>query len=538
MQLRSAMTLLMFMTLSSCKSIERSVPSAIIGTDDRRVVSAAGAIGYISDGTGFCSATAFSPTEVVTAAHCISSTATYSLSVNGKKFGIKSLSLSKKYDLAFLKIDGNAETWIPLSFGGISDSAPLSLVSVNRDNPSQYLVSQDGRIEGKTEGLVSHTFDTTRGTSGSPIIQDQKIVAIHLGTLPDQSRNVAATLEFKENFRLPKAFQVEACSLSTPGKCGIKDVVDVVTDAAGGVIDLGGCALASTLTTTLIAGYDSYRGNLRSRAGASRIAIPQCLYPLVAERYGFDPNWVEMWQNVSGTPSGNAITLENQIFFPIPLNPEGEPSDLGLLLHELEHVVQWKKKGKNTFLAEYVCDTGRNLSSFDQVKIHDSLNIERAADAKSNALLGYALGLCKNRSATAQRSLRSYNFPDRYVRHVDFKARIDPISTPLDRADGTFNVVPGLANNSCMSLESSNFPGYFLRHQGYQIYLHKADGTELFAADATFCQRPGRAGAGSSLEALNLPGYYLRHSGFVLFISAEGGDLAAQDSTFYFGAAL
>jgi hypothetical protein len=519
---------------SGCKTATEPVsdPSAIIGQDDRITVRADGAVGYITDGNLFCSATAFSPQRVVTAAHCIDLDLQYRFVQKDKTRQVTRVSLSKKYDIAFLELDGRVEQWIPL--GGQPDrNKPATLVSVNKSDVSKYLVSSSGNIEPGPSGIFYHTFDTTEGTSGSPMLQDDRIVAVHIGTVDDQTKNLAVSPEFLENFKLPDRFQFEACSIKTPTKCSTKDVVDAVKDATSGVVEIGGCVLASTFTPALVSGFDAYRGNLRSRSGIVRTRIPTCLDPLVSQRYGFDPAWVEIFTNVSGTPAGNAITLENQVFLPISVDFERSPSDLAWLLHELEHVVQWKNKGRSTFLAEYICDTGRNVTEFNQLRIHESLKIERAAESKSNALIGYALGLCASRSSGSKVSFRSFNFPDRYIRHQNSEGRIDPINSDLERMDATFYQVRGLADNSCISFEASNYPGHFLRHRGFKIYLDKADASDLFAADATFCERPGRAGGGTSFESWNYPGHFLRHSGFSLFVSADSGALANQDSSFY-----
>ncbi|WP_082484437.1 MULTISPECIES: AbfB domain-containing protein [Micrococcaceae] len=42
--------------------------------------------------------------------------------------------------------------------------------------------------------------------------------------------------------------------------------------------------------------------------------------------------------------------------------------------------------------------------------------------------------------ATAS-SYQSYNFPDRYLRHADFRLRIDPITSNTSRSDATFRNV-------------------------------------------------------------------------------------------------
>ncbi|MDX6740221.1 AbfB domain-containing protein [Actinocorallia sp. A-T 12471] len=91
------------------------------------------------------------------------------------------------------------------------------------------------------------------------------------------------------------------------------------------------------------------------------------------------------------------------------------------------------------------------------------------------------------------------------------------------KKEATFWVRPGLANGSCVSLESRAYPGEYLRHSGYRVRRDPNNGTALFAADATFCVRPGLAGGGSSLESYNFPGRYLRHIQSEVYISNNSG---------------
>jgi hypothetical protein len=116
------------------------------------------------------------------------------------------------------------------------------------------------------------------------------------------------------------------------------------------------------------------------------------------------------------------------------------------------------------------------------------------------------------------------------VRHRNFAGHIDavgPTSSSLDRADSTFTARPGLANSGCVSFESINYPGYYLRHQTFRIYLHRFDGTRLFTADATFCPVAGLTGQHSSFRSYNYPGHYLHCRGAELYITAR----VAADAT-------
>ncbi|WP_083661025.1 family 43 glycosylhydrolase [Actinophytocola xanthii] len=111
--------------------------------------------------------------------------------------------------------------------------------------------------------------------------------------------------------------------------------------------------------------------------------------------------------------------------------------------------------------------------------------------------------------------LRSYDLPDRFVRHYDYRARVDANVNPL--ADSQFRVVPGLTGSGTVSLESVNFPGHYLRHRDFELWVDRDDGGAVFRGDASFVQRPGLASAsGVSFEAQNSAGRYIRHSGGML----------------------
>ncbi|MBG0567754.1 glycoside hydrolase family 43 protein [Actinoplanes aureus] len=129
--------------------------------------------------------------------------------------------------------------------------------------------------------------------------------------------------------------------------------------------------------------------------------------------------------------------------------------------------------------------------------------------------------------------LKSYNFPDRYVRHANSIGRID--AYPFDpHEDQLWRMVPGLADAAGVSFESVNYPGRYLRHSGYAIRLDPSDNTAAFRADATFTQVAGLTDASwSSFRSYNVPDRYLRHSNYVLRIDPIGtGASDRQDATF------
>jgi hypothetical protein len=96
-------------------------------------------------------------------------------------------------------------------------------------------------------------------------------------------------------------------------------------------------------------------------------------------------------------------------------------------------------------------------------------------------------------------------------------------SSSTDKQDATFVEAAGLANPKCVSFESVNKPGSYLRHQNFQFHLQPNDGSSLFSTDATFCSGTGNSGQGTSFQSVNFPGRYIRNFNNVVYLAANGG---------------
>ncbi|MDP9395361.1 MAG: AbfB domain-containing protein [Actinomycetota bacterium] len=110
--------------------------------------------------------------------------------------------------------------------------------------------------------------------------------------------------------------------------------------------------------------------------------------------------------------------------------------------------------------------------------------------------------------------VRTWGFTNRYLRHSNseaFTEVVDAASGALLKADATWTIRRGLADSSCYSFESVNSPGRYLRHAASRVRSDASDGSAGFAADATWCSRPGLQGTGVTFESINFPGSYLRH---------------------------
>jgi xylan 1,4-beta-xylosidase len=127
---------------------------------------------------------------------------------------------------------------------------------------------------------------------------------------------------------------------------------------------------------------------------------------------------------------------------------------------------------------------------------------------------------------------KSYNFQTRYIRHQGYRGRIDANVSPLQ--DSQFRVVAGLANASAISLESVNFPGYYLRRRSNgEVWLDQNNNTATFRNDATWYRRAGLANSSwSSFESFSVAGQYMRHSGYLLYTTTISTATDRSDATF------
>ena len=169
------------------------------------------------------------------------------------------------------------------------------------------------------------------------------------------------------------------------------------------------------------------------------------------------------------------------------------------------------------------------------------------ASAASGVLGGIGAPMVARGQQDLSVSFRSFNFRDRFIRHKNFLAELEPVSTELDRLDATFIFHHGgLAEigDGFASWESRNFPDHYLRHQNFRLVLHKrpppgSPDLALFRRDATFAIVPSLAAPTDrqfqSFRSVNFPTRMLRHRDFHLFLDEvnESDDLFRKDATFH-----
>ncbi|MFC7614368.1 AbfB domain-containing protein [Actinokineospora soli] len=116
--------------------------------------------------------------------------------------------------------------------------------------------------------------------------------------------------------------------------------------------------------------------------------------------------------------------------------------------------------------------------------------------------------------------------PARRLRRADRRERL-PVQ------DAQFRIGPGLAGTGTVSIQSVNYPGYYLRHQNNDFVLAPDDGSALFRADASFHQVAGLASASwTSFRSYNHPDRHIRHYGYQLRLDPITDATGRADATF------
>lgn len=193
----------------------------------------------------------------------------------------------------------------------------------------------------------------------------------------------------------PTHWTVSATPISGPGDLGdmadrlVRDIGNAPSSVAGCTSDIIRCAeknVERSTYVTLWPAVEAYKKSLFDNIGA-RKKLPEWLIESVKNQYPeVDLNSV-IYVEDANTIHGQNITWENHIFFVRKINFK-DKEDLRLVLHELEHVVQYKNRGGyKPLISEYIKKSAGKIVQYKSINIHDMIDLERAAIAKASAVL-------------------------------------------------------------------------------------------------------------------------------------------------------
>ncbi|KAF1959177.1 Arabinosidase B [Byssothecium circinans] len=133
---------------------------------------------------------------------------------------------------------------------------------------------------------------------------------------------------------------------------------------------------------------------------------------------------------------------------------------------------------------------------------------------------GFSVGSTVSLRATTS------GFTDRYLAHTGSTVNTQVVtssSATTLKQQASWTVHSGLSNGGCVSFESRDSPGSYLRHNNFVLLLNSNDNSKQFKEDATFCPQAGFNGQGSSIRAWGYPTRWIRHYSNVGYIGSNGG---------------
>ena len=159
-------------------------------------------------------------------------------------------------------------------------------------------------------------------------------------------------------------------------------------------------------------------------------------------------------------------------------------------------------------------------------------NIASAGYAITSLVSGPAVTV----GSTVTMRVTTPNYTNRYIAHNGSAVNTEVItnSSPSTlQATGQWKVVTGLGNSGCVSFESVDTAGSYIRHFNYQLMLNANDGTPTFADDSTFCPMAALNGQGNSIRSWSYPTRFFRNYASVMYIASEGGPDVFDNTAYY-----
>lgn len=227
----SKVWMLAFLSIAACRAPVASHTKAIIDQDERaptdRFERFVGSI--MVDGEAQCTGVAVGTDLVITAAHCFSEAprSYFFQLANGRTYPVTRIEqLNLRADLAILSVAvGNG-----LPQGIFESETETEIVSF--DLNSQALVRDESRETYAASGLIHHKIDTVMGASGSPLLQNGKVVGIHIGALRESAENLAVRLDQIQEASVENLDFIPERRLRIPSRIGgsIGEAIGAVTN--------------------------------------------------------------------------------------------------------------------------------------------------------------------------------------------------------------------------------------------------------------------------------------------------------------------
>jgi hypothetical protein len=180
--------------------------------------------------------------------------------------------------------------------------------------------------------------------------------------------------------------------------------------------------------------------------------------------------------------------------------------------------------GDNSISAQGTFYEGVMTSGYPSDATENSVqaNIVAAKYATTSLVSGPALTVGTSTSLR----VTTPGYDTRYLAHtgstVNTQVVTSSSATSL-KQQASWVIRTGLANSGCISFESKDTPGSFIRHYNWALLLNANDGSKQFNEDATFCPQDSLNGQGTSIRSWSYPTRYFRHYNSIGYIATATG---------------
>ncbi|KAI0972446.1 carbohydrate-binding module family 42 protein [Xylaria arbuscula] len=146
--------------------------------------------------------------------------------------------------------------------------------------------------------------------------------------------------------------------------------------------------------------------------------------------------------------------------------------------------------------------------------------------AKYGATVSLKSGPAVNVGSRVSLRVTTPGYDTRYIAHTGATVNTQVVTSSSDstlKQQSSWTIRQGLGNSACLSFESVDTPGSFIRHANYQLMVNANDNSKIFGEDATFCPQTGVNGQGNSFRSWSYPARYWRHYNALLYIAGNSG---------------
>lgn len=180
--------------------------------------------------------------------------------------------------------------------------------------------------------------------------------------------------------------------------------------------------------------------------------------------------------------------------------------------------------GDNSNSAQGTFYEGVMTAGYPSDATENSVQADIVAAKYATTSLTSGPGLSVGSSVSLRATTSGYT--TRYIAHTGATINTQVVSSSSSTAlkqQASWTVRAGLSNSACVSLESRDTAGSYIRHSDFALLLNANDNSKQFKEDATFCPQAGFNGQGSSVRAWGYPTRFIRHYNNVAYVASNGG---------------